>query len=61
MLFTILGILAALLIPVAIVWRVAFKLLMRDPTPSVKLFFWSMSAVFIVLAGVLCIVIQYLD
>src|SRR5262249_40558230 len=40
----LLGVVVVLLIPVAIGWRVAFKLLTQNPTPQVKAFFWVLSA-----------------
>ena len=61
MALTVLGVLAFFPIPVAIGWRIAFKLLMANPTPQVKLFFWFMSALFLGLAGALFVATQYLE
>jgi hypothetical protein len=58
---TILGILVALLLPVIIGWRFAFVMLRNNPTPGVKMFFWVMSGLTIVLAGAVAIAASYLD
>ena len=50
-----------LLLPVAIGWKIALTLLQGNPTPQVKLFFWGMSALFIVLAGVAFVATRYID
>lgn len=60
---TILGVIVVFLLPVAIGWRIALDLLQGegDPTPQLKLFFWVMSALFIVLAGAAFLATRYIE
>jgi len=50
-----------LLLPVAIGWKVALNLLLRNPTSQVKAVFWAMSALFVVLAGAAFIATRFIE
>lgn len=51
MALSVLGVAIALMLPVAVGWKVALGLLQRNPTPAVKAFFWAMSGLFVALAA----------
>ena len=57
----ILLLVVVLMLPVGIGWRVAYSLLLRNPTPEVKAFFWVMSALFVVLAGAAFVATRFIE
>jgi hypothetical protein len=60
MALTILSMTVLLLIPVAVGWRIAFNQLRDDPSPSVKWWFWIMSALLIGLAAVAFVATRFI-